>query len=60
VIALPKIPGNASRVETVDFQSIFDEHGTHLPNDGQETPVTTIEMFKDGKMYSLGQPKLAD
>jgi len=60
VIALPKILGNASRAESIDFQTIFDEHGNHLPFDGGQEPVNTVEMFKDGKMYSLGSPRLAD
>jgi hypothetical protein len=60
VIFIPNIPGNHAKVETIDFQSIFDEHGTHLPSDAGESPINTVEMYKDGKMYSLGVPKLAD
>jgi hypothetical protein len=60
VVALPKIPGKASRAESIDFQMIFDEHGNHLPFNGEEEPVNTVEMYKDGKMYSLGSPRLAD
>jgi len=60
VVSLPKITGNMQGVVQINFQSIFDDSGNHLPISATEKPVNTVEMFKDGKMYSLGVPHLAD
>jgi hypothetical protein len=60
VILIPTVPANAAHVEMLDFKSIFDQYGNSFPRDSAVTPIETVEMFKDGKMYSLGQPRLAD
>lgn len=60
VVLIPKVPANAARTESVDFQSIFDQHGNSFPTNSLETPINSVELFMNGKMYSLGQPALAD
>ncbi len=60
VIFIPSVPAQAAHVEMLDFKSIFDQFGNSFPLDSAVTPIDTVEMFKDGKMYSLGQPRLAD
>ncbi len=52
VVSLPKILGNAALTEQVNFQSIFDEHGSFVPYTS-DMPIDSVEMFKDGKMYTL-------
>jgi hypothetical protein len=60
VIFIPVVPAQAAHVEMLDFKSIYDQNGNSFPLDSAVTPIDTVEMFKDGKMYSLGQPRLAD
>ena len=60
VIFIPVVPAQAAHVEMLDFKNIFDQNGNSFPTDSAVTPIDTVEMFKDGKIYSLGQPRLAD
>jgi len=50
----PQVFAHAARAEMVSFTSFYDQHDNHFPLDSAATPIETIEMFKDGKMYSLG------
>jgi hypothetical protein len=60
VIFIPVVPAQAAHVEMLDFKSIYDQFGNSFPLDSSVTPIETVEVYKDGKMYSLGQPRLAD
>ena len=59
VILIPKIPANAARAEIVAFDMIFNSKGTSFPTDSQTTPITSVEMYKDGKIFTL-MTQLAD
>jgi hypothetical protein len=60
VILVPVVPAQAAHVEMLEFKTIYDQNGNSFPLDSAVTPIETVEMYKDGKMYSLGQPRLAD
>jgi hypothetical protein len=60
VIMIPQVPARAARAEMVNFESIYDHDGNYFPLDSSITRIETVEIFLDGKMYSLGQPRLAD
>jgi hypothetical protein len=60
VISVPVVPANAVHVEMLNFKSIYDQNGNSFPENSAVTPIETVEMFKDGKMYSMGQVRLAD
>lgn len=60
VVFIPKVPANAARSESMNFQYIFDQHGNSFPTNSLETPINSVDLFMNGKMYSLGQPALAD
>jgi hypothetical protein len=59
VIMIPKIPADAARAEVVGFDLIFDPQGESFPMDSAKTPITSVEMYTDGKMYTL-MTQLAD
>jgi hypothetical protein len=59
VIMIPKISANAARAEIVSFDMIYDSHGASFPTDSQKTPITSVEMYGDGKMFTL-MTQLAD
>lgn len=59
VVFVPRIRGKAAEAEIINFQSFYDQDGNYFPIlNSQE--VATVEMLKDGKMHSLGRPRLAD
>jgi hypothetical protein len=60
VIFIPNVPAHAAHVEMLDFRSIYDQNGNYFPLNSAVTPIDSVEMLKDGKLYSLGQPRLAD
>jgi hypothetical protein len=60
VIMVPQIPAHAARAEMISFKTIYDQNGNYFPLDSSVTPIDTIEMYRDGKMYSLGPVKLPD
>jgi hypothetical protein len=59
VIMIPKISADAARAEIVSFDMIYDSHGASFPTDSQKTPITSVEMYSDGKMFTL-MTQLAD
>lgn len=59
VIFVPRVLAHAQRAELLDFNTIFDQGGRPLPPDISTTPINTVEMFRDGKMYDL-MVRLAD
>ena len=59
VVSVPKIPGKAVQAEIINFQSLYDDQGNYFPVLTQQE-ITSVEVYRDGKMYSLGQPRLAD
>jgi hypothetical protein len=59
VVLLPKVQANAAQMEEISLDYIFDQHGKYFPENSEENPINSVEMFKDGKMYTLGL-QLAD
>jgi hypothetical protein len=59
VIMVPRVLAHAQRAELLDFNSIFDHDGHYLPADINTTPINSIELFRDGKMYDM-TVRLAD
>src|ERR1700722_20961280 len=59
VIMIPKISANAAQAEIVSFDMIYDSHGASFPTDSAKTPITSVEVFDSGKMFSL-MTQLAD
>ncbi len=59
VIMIPKIAANAARAEIVSFDMIYDSKGASFPTDSAKTPITSVEMYTDGKMFTL-MTQLAD
>jgi hypothetical protein len=59
VVFVPRVPANAASAELIIFQNIYDQDGDYFPLDSSQTPINSIEMFKDGKMYTLNM-QLAD
>lgn len=53
VIMVPRVLAEAQRAELLDFNTIFDHDGRPLPPDINTTQITTVEMYRDGKMYDL-------
>ena len=59
VIMIPKIAANAAQAENVSFDMLYDSHGASFPTDSAKTPITSVEIYSDGKMFSL-MTQLAD
>lgn len=59
VIFVPEVLAKAQRAELLNFNSIYDSRGYYLPADINTTPINSVEMFRDGKMYDLSI-RLAD
>jgi hypothetical protein len=59
VILIPKIPADAARAEIVNFNTIFIPKGASFPTDSGTNPITSVEMYKDGSMFTL-MTQLAD
>ena len=53
VCHVPKISKNKEKVETINFQMLYNVKGDYFWTDGGKTPVKQIEIYRDGKMYRL-------
>ena len=56
---LPLIEKDKVRVKTINFQMLYDDKGDYFWTNGGKTPVKTVDIYRDGKIYSLPL-KLAD
>jgi len=50
---LPKIEKGKQRVKTINFQMLYDDAGNYFWTNGGKTPVEQVELYKNGKMYSI-------
>ncbi|HET6251798.1 MAG TPA: hypothetical protein VFE47_29200 [Tepidisphaeraceae bacterium] len=60
VVFIPELRKDKQRVETIDFPYLFDDAGNCFSTNGGKTPIASIEIYRDGKMYTINDPKLAD
>lgn len=61
VVFVPRIPRNAPRTETLNFQMFFDDNGHSFPTHSQtdEGRIHQLEILRDGRLYAL-KYELAD
>ena len=50
---MPKIEKGKRRVKTINFQMLYDDAGNYFWTNGGKTPVEQVELYKNGKMYSI-------
>ena len=50
---MPKIEKGKQRVKTINFQMLYDDAGNYFWTNGGKTPVEQVELYKNGKMYSI-------
>ena len=50
---LPKIEKGKQRVKTINFQMLYDDAGNYFWTNGGKTPVQEVEVFRNGKMYTI-------
>ena len=50
---LPKIEKGKQRVKTLNFQMLYDGEGEYFWTNGGKTPVQEVEVFRNGKMYTI-------
>ena len=53
VCHVPLIAKGKQKVETLNFQMIFNSEGHHFDTDGGKNPMKQVEMVKDGKVYQI-------
>jgi len=53
VVFIPLLQKNKERVESLPFQMLFDESGNYFTTDGGKNPVKNVEIYRDGKMYTV-------
>lgn len=53
VVFLPEVPANGARSIDISFMSFYDNKGQHFPAYISHTPIDSIEMYRDGKMYAV-------
>lgn len=55
VVFIPRIAAGTRRVETINFQMMFDAHGRYFPTDNSkpQNMVRQLEMVRDGTLYSI-------
>jgi hypothetical protein len=50
---LPKVEKGKQRVKTINFQMLYDEDGNYFWTNGGKTPVQEVEVYRNGKVYSI-------
>jgi len=53
VCHVPSIPKGKLKVETVQFQMLYDVKGDYFATDNGQHPVTSVEMRRGGKTYQI-------
>jgi hypothetical protein len=53
VCHVPSIPKGKQKVETVEFTMLYNMSGHYFTTDGGKTPITLVEMRKDGKLCQI-------
>jgi hypothetical protein len=51
VLFIPAMQRNSDK--RVDFQMLFDRDGHHFDTQGGKNPISTLEVFRDGKIYTV-------
>ncbi len=59
VVFIPLVEKGKVRVKTIPFQMLYDDSGNSFWTNGGKTPLQTVEIFRNGKMYTV-PAKLAD
>ncbi|HWE03457.1 MAG TPA: hypothetical protein VG326_13715 [Tepidisphaeraceae bacterium] len=50
---IPKLEKGKVRVKTLPFQMLYDDSGNYFWTDNGKTPITTIDLFYGGKMFTV-------
>jgi hypothetical protein len=53
VTLIPNMVHDAGTAYRVDFEMLYDRDGHHFDTDGGKTPIQTLQIFRDGKMYDV-------
>ena len=53
VCHVPKIPKGKQKVETLNFQMLYNAQGDYFWTDGGKHPMREVEMVRDGKIYQI-------
>ncbi len=55
VVHVPKIEAKTDKpgTRTLNFQMMYNDKGLSFPTDNDKYPVETVEIKKDGKLYSI-------
>jgi hypothetical protein len=59
VVFIPLIEKGKSLVKTIPFQMLYDDSGNYFWTDGGKNPIQTVDIYRNGKMYSV-PVKMAD
>jgi hypothetical protein len=51
VVFLPQMQKNVDK--RLDFGMFFDRQGHHFDTNGGKNPITSLEVYRDGKMYTV-------
>jgi hypothetical protein len=51
VVALPDI--KPDRLIQINFRQLFNENGEHFPLDNREVRIESLELTRDGRLYSV-------
>ena len=53
VCHIPRIPRGKEKVETINFQMLYNDEGHYFWTSGGRTPMQVVEMYKGGKRYDI-------
>lgn len=53
VVGVPKIAKGKDRTTLLNFQMFYDDAGNYFVTDFGKKRVDTLEMFRDGKLYTI-------
>lgn len=53
VCHVPSIPKGKLKVETVQFEMLYNVKGDYFTTQGGKTPVSSVEVKRDGKLYQV-------
>ena len=53
VCHLPKISRSKEKVETINFQMLYNNSGDFFWTDGGKAPIKQVEIYRDGKLYRV-------
>jgi hypothetical protein len=60
VVFIPVMDKGKSLVKTIPFAMLFDDSGNCFSTNGGKTPIQTVEIYRNGKMYTIDDVKMAD